>query len=718
MERSVRRLGIVAVGGGGLVLLVGAAVWVGAVERWLGHELRALAAAHLVPAFDFDDLTYTLPSTVTLRGVRLTSPDPDTPAETLEILAMDSLTLELTRIPQPHQPFRMQRLDFTRPVLRFVRIREGGGAERLLGFSDLLRGPTPATAPTASTARPSDFFQVRRLSVGDGSVQFDPRDGSAALMLIDGITARLALEPSGAGAYAIAFSLDRHPLLTLALRGELLVDDERLGIDTLSLRLQLSREQDHFLPPRVQKLLVERDITGLLSVDAAGALVRDDASSSHLQADFELSDAHYAVGSYGLSLDHVESRISVSGGTLTVEDLAIDALGGHVGLGSTLELDSPRTGALRFEGADLRIGDLLRGAGDPAGRPAFSGLLDFSGTLRGPFAEIGRRARGSGRLSLRKARLARLPVLSTIDEALDRTAEAVMKREHRGHDVLSLGFSFDGDHAHIEKLRMNSRWYGLRGHGDLYFDSRLDLALDGGPVQRVENELGALGDVMGEITETLLRARITGTLAQPRVGIEVLRAPLRPHGAGGERRHRAERSTPGRILLEGGGWNLAISRSDAERAPEPEVPGAAQHDSLTSGVSRHVENRFSPRGGRAAALRRLRDDPEIRCDGHGKVFGRGRVPDEVRHDAGAAREGPGASPAHAHAHARPGRQESLRVGRRDLLQVHLRRYRGGLRPLPEDRGQQADRRERRDGVDELGRLGRLGTLVLSCPSGA
>ena len=53
-----------------------------------------------------------------------------------------------------------------------------------------------------------------------------------------------------------------------------------------------------------------------------------------------------------------------------------------------------------------------------------------------------------------------------------------MKRERIGHDELSLEFSLDGDRACVE-LRMNSRRYGLRGYGDVYFDSRLDLAVDG-----------------------------------------------------------------------------------------------------------------------------------------------------------------------------------------------------------------------------------------------
>jgi hypothetical protein len=87
-------------------------------------------------------------------------------------------------------------------------------------------------------------------------------------------------------------------------------------------------------------------------------------------------------------------------------------------------------------------------------------------------------------------------------------------------------FTLEGSSLQIAKLRMNSRWYGLRAHGDVFFDSRLDMAAEGGPVQRLENELGVAGDVLGEITETVLRARVTGTLGHPKIGIEVLRQGL------------------------------------------------------------------------------------------------------------------------------------------------------------------------------------------------
>lgn len=511
-----------------LVLVIGAVVWVGAVERWIGHELRSLAAVHLNPTFDFDVLDYIFPRAIRLGGVRFSIPDPASPTEPVEILAMDSLTLVLSRIPRPNTPFRMQQLDLVRPTLRLVRIRAGGESGGLLGFSHLLKhDPESAARPTRPPVKLSDRFQVRSVSIRGGRVQYDPRDGGATAMLIDGLAAQLSLEPSDKGTYGIGFSLDHHPVFDLALRGQLLADDERLVIDTLSSTLQLAREQDHYLTPALQTFVMKRDITGRLTLAATGMFDFDDADSSHLEADIEVTDASYAAGDYKLALDHVGSRISAARGILTLEELAIDAFGGHAEIAGQFELGDDKTGALRFEGADLQIGDLLRGADGLPAVPSFSGLLGFSGTLRGPFADIRRRAQGQGRLTLRKARLARLPVLSTIDEALDRTAEALMKREQTGHDALSLDFSFDGDRARIGRLRMNSRWYGLRGHGDAYFDSRLDLAVDGGPVQRVENELGAVGDVLGEITETLVRARVTGTLEEPKVGIELLRQPLR-----------------------------------------------------------------------------------------------------------------------------------------------------------------------------------------------
>jgi hypothetical protein len=504
-----------------LFLAVGAAVWVGAVESWIGQQLRTLAAAYLVPSFDFDDLGYTFPTTITLRGARLTSPDPEAPDQPIEILTIDSLKLVLTEIPRPDRPFRMEQIALARPTLHLVLIPGEEAPSNVLGFSRLL--VQDAASAARPTAKLSEVFQVRVLSIEGGRTRFDPRDGTATIMLIDGITAKLLLQPDDDGSYGLDFALDHHPVLALRSRGKLLADDHRLEIDSLSATLNLAREQDHYLTPPMQKILAANDITGQLSFAATGTIPLDDAASSALQAHFELKDVGFAAGDYGLTLDRVNCQISAAGRAVTIDEFTIDTLSGHVEIGGGFEFGESLTGTLSFDGADLQIADLFRGAERPGGSPSFSGLLDFSGTLEGPLVELEQRSRGHGRLSLRKARLANLPTLSTIDEALDQAAAEAMKKEKKGHDELSLAFSLDGDHARIEKLRMNSRWYGLRGHGEVAFDSRLDMAVTGGPLERIENELGALGDVLGEISETLVRARISGTLSEPKIGIEVLR---------------------------------------------------------------------------------------------------------------------------------------------------------------------------------------------------
>jgi hypothetical protein len=386
--------------------------------------------------------------------------------------------------------------------------------------------PVPVSQPAEPPATPSAQFEVRTVTLDDGQVEYDPRDGSAAIMVVDGIHGNLLLQSMSAGSYGLELSLVDEPILALALRAKLQVDERELDIEALSFKLDLAREQDHYLTPPVQKLLAARDITGRLSAEINGVVPLDDGGSSDLHVRFELIDASIAAGSYRWALNRADARLSATGRTMTIEEFSIDTMGGHATAGGSIELDVPFAAALHFEGKDLQIGDLLRAEELPGGAPSFEGLLTASGTLQCPLAEIGRHAGGEARVSLAKARLGRFPVLSTIDEALDAHAEKAMKREHTGHDSLSLELSLGGDRARIKNLRLNSRWYGLRGHGDVGFDSRLDFIAEGGPVQRLENEMGPLGDVLGELTETILRARFTGTLSAPEIGFEPIRQPL------------------------------------------------------------------------------------------------------------------------------------------------------------------------------------------------
>ena len=60
MKRTRRRSGIIVVTVAILVAVVVSLVWVAAVERWIGQELRSLAASYLNPVLDFGHVARTV----------------------------------------------------------------------------------------------------------------------------------------------------------------------------------------------------------------------------------------------------------------------------------------------------------------------------------------------------------------------------------------------------------------------------------------------------------------------------------------------------------------------------------------------------------------------------------------------------------------------------------------------------------------------------------
>lgn len=515
MNRSARRALLVGASVVALGLVIGV-VWVRAVEVWLRAELHARAAASLVPALAFDELSYRFPRTVTLQGVRLVSSPPH--ARSVEILRIEELTVVLWKIPWTDTPLRLERLELVGPTLRLV--RSGDRSEAWVGFSNLLRERKGARAP--SRTRRGGGIQLGAVSIRKGSVELDLAGDSSTTMVSDGIEAKLMLRKADSGAYDVSLELDHRPVLHAALQGRLLVDEERLEVTSLSIGLELGGDSDHTLTPAMRKLVRKHGIAGRLRLDATGVLAPRDPPATRLRGHLKLTGVAFALGDRRFELDRLESGLDLTKDELTIDELVIHAFDGHIEIQGRVTLGAALDGHLTFRGTGLELSKFPSGA---AGTPPLGGTLDFSGELKGSLSSLPERAHGHGELSVRKGRLVHVPLLSTIDAALDSAAEAFMLRERagHGHDELRIDFDLDGDHAHVGKLWMSSRWYGLRGHGDIYLDSRLDLVVEGGPVQKLENELGELGDLLGEITETLVRARVTGTLDKPKIGIEVLR---------------------------------------------------------------------------------------------------------------------------------------------------------------------------------------------------
>ena len=61
-----------------------------------------------------------------------------------------------------------------------------------------------------------------------------------------------------------------------------------------------------------------------------------------------------------------------------------------------------------------------------------------------------------------------------------------------------------------------------RGTGSVAFDGTLDMSVNGGPVEAIQNQLGQFGKILGAVTDSVLKYRIRGSVADPSVKIQPL----------------------------------------------------------------------------------------------------------------------------------------------------------------------------------------------------
>jgi hypothetical protein len=82
-------------------------------------------------------------------------------------------------------------------------------------------------------------------------------------------------------------------------------------------------------------------------------------------------------------------------------------------------------------------------------------------------------------------------------------------------------FTLAGDRMEVSKLEYNSSVAAARGKGQIYFTQRLNLLVNAGPLEKLQNQFGAVGRLIGGISDSLMGYRITGVVGQPEVKVEV-----------------------------------------------------------------------------------------------------------------------------------------------------------------------------------------------------
>lgn len=487
-----------------------------AVQRWIADQLGAVAGNYLNPRLSLRALHYQYPLTAVVDDVRLVADDPAKPGATVDIFVAKRVTLEMAEIPRSGQPLRIQKLILDHPEFRAACVSEKDSS--LVGYGNLLKGQ-PAAQPAAKL---SDVFEIRVIQVVDGLMVYDPRTPGAKPMEIDQINCRLNVEPakgSETGWYAMEMNLDRKPVFATHFAGRVNIDTRVVDVQPLRVELKLGREQDHYLPPQVQGILKEHEVSGELVVEASGSVNAGDWRASSLKAQVTLAGGNFAAGDQHFPVDRLQILWTMADRLGRIEKIDSNLLGGKLEGTGQVALNDPMDGRVDLTLSNLRLEQCLRNAAGGEGK--YKGDLSGQIAWHGPLTDALKQSQGSGTIRIVDGRLNQLPVLSDLLAVVTRTMKAAGMGSGRPSDTADMAFTFEGDRVNFNKVVVVTQVAALHGHGDIYFDTRLDMLFNAGAVEKIESMLGRVGAFLGRMTDEISAYTMTGTLGEPKVGVKV-----------------------------------------------------------------------------------------------------------------------------------------------------------------------------------------------------
>lgn len=473
----------------------------GRLEQWVGAQVQLIANDHLGPELQFEDLDYEYPLNLSLRNARLTDGD-------LTILETAGLRIELGRTPRIGEPIVIERIIIDQPVLRAVRDESGG----LRGFSTLiLTDPGEKKEDGGSTVL-SDVFDIREISILRGAVEYtDP--AFEQTMVLNDLTFDLKSGEEAEGWHTLDTIFEREGLFALRLNGKVNLDTRAVELERTTLETSINADAIAHLPPPLQALIEQYEIAGEVHLALSGRASLDDPAANDVSAELEVHGARLAMGEYVLPVQSIDARAHLSGEVVTLDYLIAGLMGGTVQANGTMQLGEALLTSLTYDVQGVRIEEALRSPGET---PKYAGRVDLQGTAALDAAQLTETLAGSGSTTITQGRFVNVPIISSLASALD------VSKSSEGKDTGKFEFTLEGARVLLRKLEMVSGLVAARGEGEVYFDSNLNLRLNAGPLERLQGALGAVGDLFGAITDSLMKYQVVGTWTEPKVEVRPL----------------------------------------------------------------------------------------------------------------------------------------------------------------------------------------------------
>lgn len=535
------------------------------LEVYIGEQIRSAVNDVLKPQLEFTKPDYQYPKTVTIENVRITASDPMRDGRSVDIIRIRRATLELSEIPSVGEPLRIERVTLDKPELRLVAM--GTENASLIGFSDLLKKSSTSDTvepATPSTTKLTDVFRIRFIQLVGGVIEYDPRSESGKAMRLDNISTTLEVEPTDDGWYELRTNIQREPILSIGIEGRFNINDAIAKIKSLNVKMELGEGANKTMPPQMQSFVQEHQLRGTLDMNVSGEINFNDMTKSTATLDADLRKGFATFEKYRLPIDKMLVKAKLVGESIEMNHFEIRALDGVIFATGKLSLTGEQEASLDFEAENLDLSkldaalatstppssetaspsaadDQSKSASEsnkdadndaakdakqkssetkPASQPSpLRGKLNAKFALAAPLAAITTEAAGQGSVTLRDGRLVRVPILKQLEFAVAKATDVFSSGKPSDH--LHVEFKLVGDHAKIDKIDLRTPAMAMRGQGTVHFDGKLDLSLNGGPLEKVQNLFGKLGEFTSLITDKLAKYRVTGTVEKPEFGITI-----------------------------------------------------------------------------------------------------------------------------------------------------------------------------------------------------
>lgn len=333
---------------------------------------------------------------------------------------------------------------------------------------------------------------------------------------------RLDVQPDAAGWYEIKTAINRKPVFETSIAGKINIDTMSLNLDALKFTMDLAPEQAHYLPPQVQAMINQYELTGKLDLNVSGALQISDWQNADLNVQVNLNRANASVGKYRIPIDTTKIGLRMKQGQVFVDKAELNLLGGEIRATAVVGLLGAMPAEARMTLRDIRIERTLRTLStEPGAKPAYAGAVNMDLAVKSAVSAWQTQTFGEGQITMRDGEMRSLPLVRDVLQALNSAGKIGEYLNVATRDTALVDFTLAGDRMEISKLEYNSAAAAARGKGQIYFDQRMNVILNAGPLEKLQNQFGAVGRLLGGITDSLMGYRIVGTVSQPEVKVEV-----------------------------------------------------------------------------------------------------------------------------------------------------------------------------------------------------